>query len=61
MAGIIEQFWENAKQEGVDESKHECAYRMLLNGKLTLEEIAECVDLPLEVVEWIQREKMTEN
>ena len=44
---IFESGLKEGKKKGRDESRRSIASRMLAAGKLTLEEIAEYVDLPL--------------
>ncbi len=60
MSDIMEQMWKEAVQEGirkgVDETKKANALRMLANGKLSLEEIAELSGLSLEEVKKLQKD-----
>lgn len=39
------------KRQGISETKRKTALRMLKMGKLTIEEIAECLELSIEEVE----------
>jgi hypothetical protein len=48
---IMSKIWEDTAKELVKYEKIEMAERMLERGKLTKEEIAEDLDLPLSVVE----------
>jgi predicted transposase YdaD len=45
------------REEGVEQNKIENALRLIANGKLTLEDIAECTDLPLERVQELAGKK----
>lgn len=44
------EIFENFAEKRVIEEKKESARRMIARGKMTVEEIAEDVDLPIEVV-----------
>lgn len=44
------EIFENLAEKRVIEEKKESARRMIARGKMTVEEIAEDVDLPIEVV-----------
>ena len=50
MCKAMEEMWEKAVQEGKEENKIDTARRMLKDGKLSLELIAEYSGLPLEEV-----------
>ena len=45
------------RQEGVEQNKIDNALRLIANGKLSLEDIASCVDLPLEKVQELAAKK----
>ena len=48
---------EAGRQEGVEQNKIDNALRLIANGKLSLEDIASCVDLPLEKVQELAAKK----
>ena len=45
------------RQEGAEQNKIDNALRLIANGKLSLEDIASCVDLPLEKVQELAAKK----
>ena len=45
------------RQEGVEKNKIDNALRLIANGKLSLEDIVSCVDLPLEKVQELAAKK----
>ena len=51
-AGLLE-----GRQEGAEQTKIDNALRLIANGKLSLEDIASCVDLPLEKVQELAAKK----
>lgn len=65
MCKAMEDLWNEAMQQGMqqgidkglNEARKANALRMLTNGKLTLEEVAECSGLTLEEVKKLQSEK----
>ena len=61
MCKAMEDLWNEAMEQGIDKGLNEArkasALRMLTNGKLSLEEIAECSGLTLEEVKKLQNEK----
>lgn len=57
MCQAMEDLWNEAMERGVNETMKANALRMLTNGKLSLEEIAECSGLTLEEVKKLQNEK----
>ena len=57
MCKAMEDLWNEAMEQGLNEARKASALRMLTNGKLSLEEIAECSGLTLEEVKKLQNEK----
>lgn len=65
MCKAMEDLWNEAMKRGIEqgidkglnEARKASALRMLTNGKLSLEEIAECSGLSLDEVKKLQNEK----
>jgi len=57
MCKAMEDLWNEAMEQGLNEARKASALLMLTNGKLSLEEIAECSGLTLEEVKKLQNEK----
>lgn len=57
MSGIIEEFWNEAKREGITEANKAVAFRMLAAGKYSLEEIANITGLAIAEIKELQNEK----
>ena len=57
MCKAMEDLWNEAMEQGLNEARKASALRMLTNGKLSLEEIAECSGLTLEEVKKLKNEK----
>ena len=48
---------EEGREEGIEQTKIENTLRLIANGKLSLEDIASCVGLPIEKVQELATKK----
>lgn len=55
--GVMEELWKEGLKEGQRRGQLKIAQSLLAIGKLTLEEIAECANLPLDEVRRIASEQ----
>ena len=57
MCRLVEEYGNERAEEGRTKGKEETVKRLLDNGKLTVEEIADCSGLPLEAVKKLAASK----